>query len=59
VSPRSPPGPAGYIDRKGRFVIDAKYDEAFPFRGGIARVVLDGKIGYVDRSGTYIWPLTD
>ena len=35
-------GLMGYIDKSGKVVIEAKYAEAGPFSGGLARVTLDG-----------------
>ena len=36
-----------------------QYDNAYDFSDGLAMVVKDGKMGYVDRTGTYVFPLTD
>jgi hypothetical protein len=41
----------GYIDRHGKFVIPPRFDEAKEFDGGLARVKLGTKIGYIDRTG--------
>ena len=48
-----------YIDRRGRIVADHVY--AFdngpdPFEDGLARVVRDGKVGFVDRKGRLVIP---
>lgn len=45
----------GFIDKTGKLVIDFKYDQVTPFKNGIAEVIVDGKIGYIDRTGKYIW----
>lgn len=45
----------GYIDTVGRQIIDFHYDEVTPFLNGIAQVLVDGKIGYIDKAGKYIW----
>jgi len=39
-------------------VIEAIYDEAVKFEGGLAMVELDGKIGYIDYSENYIYKLS-
>ncbi len=46
----------GYIDTLGTWVIRPRYDEAWPFEQGVARVVVDGKMLYVNRSGEQVWP---
>lgn len=56
----------GYADSLGKIVIPPAYDDAEPFRNGLARVniggyrTLDGtqiggKWGYIDRHGQWIW----
>lgn len=45
----------GFIDTTGKLVIDFKYDMVTPFKNGITQVLLDGKIGYIDKTGKYIW----
>lgn len=44
----------GYINKDGKVVIPAKYDEVFPFKNGRARVRVGERIGYIDRDGNYI-----
>jgi hypothetical protein len=47
----------GYIDRAGHVVIKPKFSEAYDFAGGIAMVMLPGKkMGYIDKTGKYVWP---
>jgi hypothetical protein len=47
----------GYIDRSGSIVIPPRFDRAWPFRNGRARVRLgDGEMGYVTPTGTLAWP---
>jgi hypothetical protein len=41
----------GYINRQGKMVIDAIFDEAADFSDGLAQVKLDGKTFYIDSSG--------
>ena len=43
----------GFMDRTGRIAIQPKYDDVFPFSDGLAPVELEGKWGYVDKTG--IW----
>jgi len=50
----------GYIDRTGRTVIDMQFDTAGPFQNGVARVEIgddwhDRSIGYIDKTGRYVW----
>jgi hypothetical protein len=45
----------GYIDRAGKFVIDAsRFDSLHPFSDGYARVLLGRKWGYIDRNGKLV-----
>lgn len=47
----------GYIDRSGNVVIRPRFAQAWDFRNGLARVRLDdGHMGYIDTSGTLVWP---
>lgn len=61
-------GESGYIDRKGRMVIQSKCDWAFSFADGMARVNIGGKLsqygdiqngkwGFLNRSGQLVVPL--
>ncbi len=45
----------GFIDTTGKLVIDFQYDLVTPFKNGIAQVLVDGRIGYIDKTGKYIW----
>lgn len=47
----------GYINEKGEEVIKAQFEDASPFIEGIARVVVSGKVGYINRNGQYVLPL--
>jgi len=44
----------GFIDRKGRMVIEPKFDLAESFSDGMARVKLGTFWGYIDRTGTVV-----
>lgn len=46
----------GYIDKKGTMVISPRFDDAFPFSNGLARVQKGGKTGFIDKSGKFIVP---
>jgi hypothetical protein len=45
----------GYADRTGALVIPHQFDEAYDFLGGLAEVWLGDKMGYVDRTGRWVW----
>lgn len=44
----------GYIDKSGKWVIEPKYKEAYPFSEGLAKVCSDGLYGFIDRSGAWV-----
>lgn len=47
----------GYVDQKGKYVINPQFSEADWFSDGLARVAdKDGKYGYIDKKGTYTIP---
>lgn len=47
----------GYIGRDGTMVILPQWTFAWPFQGGLAQVeVEDGRTGYIDATGAYVWP---
>ncbi len=46
----------GFIDKAGRQVIPPQYDDAFPFREGLAAVTDAGKFGYIGKSGKMVIP---
>lgn len=45
----------GFIDAAGKLAIGFQYDMVTPFKNGIAQVLVDGKIGYIDKAGKYVW----
>jgi len=46
----------GYIDPKGKWVIRPAFDAAEAFEGGAARVTVDGRWRYINKTGATIWP---
>ena len=44
----------GYIDGKVRVVIPPKFDDAYDFLQGLARVKMDNKYGFIDKTGKVI-----
>lgn len=57
----------GYIDKTGRVVIEPAFEDAWPFSGGLASVLINGKWGYADKTGKevikaeydYAWPFSE
>jgi hypothetical protein len=48
--------PWGYINSAGEEVIKLQFSQASDFfKEGIARVVKDGKYGYINKKGEYVW----
>lgn len=45
----------GYINKKGKWAIPPIFDIAYPFKGGLARVSIDEKWGYIDKTGNFVW----
>ncbi len=55
-------GKWGYINKKGDFIIPPRFDWAWDFHGGLARVGLtenDIRRGYVNKKGRMIWDPAD
>jgi hypothetical protein len=52
-------GKWGYVDNTGKAVIAPAFDEASEFLEGLARVKTGGKVGYIDRTGKFVWPLQE
>ena len=42
------------IDKTGKMIIQPVYDDALPFKEGLATVRLNGKYGFIDKSGKMI-----
>lgn len=49
----------GYIDTKGDLAIKEQFDYADVFIDGVAIVQVERKVGYIDKSGKYVWPLSE
>ena len=47
-------GKYGYVDEDGNWVIEPKFDHAWDFDNGIAKVKLDDKYGYIKTDSTYL-----
>ncbi|MFZ5596756.1 MAG: WG repeat-containing protein [Bacillota bacterium] len=48
-------GKWGYIDTAGNMVVGPQFEEAFPFKEGLARVGFnDGKKGFIDKEGQIV-----
>jgi WG containing repeat len=52
-------GKVGYIDKAGKLVIPAQFDEGFPFVDGLAKVSIGDKMAYIDTSGNVIWQVSE
>lgn len=47
-------GKWGFVDRDGKMVISANYDQARSFSLGMAPVMIDGKWGYIDQNNKVV-----
>ena len=54
----SPDSKWGFIDKTGKLVISAQFDDVGPFSEGLAAVNQNGKWGYIDRSGEVVIHIT-
>lgn len=48
-------GKWGFLDETGNVVIRPQFDTAGSFEGGLAQVQMQGRLGYIDRNGQYVW----
>ena len=47
----------GFIDRTGKVILPARFNWIYGgFRHGIVQVALDGKAGYINTKGEWVWP---
>jgi hypothetical protein len=49
------PPSTGFIDKQGKLVFSLPFDLAERFVNGVARVRVGIKLGYIDKTGKYIW----
>ncbi len=56
VSFRDDNGNYGYKDKAGRIVIPAKFESAWEFSEGLARVISNDKRGFIDKTGSLVIP---
>ena len=47
-------GKWGYINKAGKMMIAAKYDDAASFSDGMAKIIIDKKAGYVNKTGVVV-----
>jgi hypothetical protein len=47
----------GYANRRGKVVIELRFERAYPFSEGLAMVRVDGRIGYINPSGKMVFKL--
>ncbi|HEC1786507.1 TPA: WG repeat-containing protein, partial [Campylobacter lari] len=53
-------GKWGFIDKNGKFAIEANFDWAWDFKEDLASVRLNGKYGFIDKNGKFaIKPIFD
>ncbi len=45
----------GFIDTTGKIVINPQFRAAYSFYGGLAAVVTDSGLAYIDKEGNYVW----
>ncbi len=44
----------GYMDTTGKLAISSRFDGAEPFFDGVARVIVDERVGYINHKGEYV-----
>lgn len=44
----------GYIDEKGKVVIEPQFDDAHLFNEGLVAIKIDGEWGFIDKDGHYV-----
>ena len=45
----------GCLDESGKVVIEPQFDNAGDFDSGLAQVEVQGRLGYIDHTGKYVW----
>lgn len=46
----------GFVDSQGKIIIEPKFEEAFNFHDGLAKVRLNGYFGFIDPTGKLVIP---
>jgi hypothetical protein len=49
------PPVTGFIDKQGKMAFSVPFDSSYGFVNGIARIRIDIKSGYIDKTGKYVW----
>lgn len=52
---RAPQEKWGYVDRIGKWEIEPRFQRAEPFYKGLAQVIVDNKVAYINQAGNYVW----
>jgi hypothetical protein len=55
MAPVKVQGKFGFIDHAVNMVIPAQFDWVQDFSGGLSVARLNNRIGYIDRSGKFVW----
>jgi hypothetical protein len=55
AAPAMENGKWGYIDTEGNWLVEPTFKQAYNFRSGLALVVDEETVGYINRKGEYIW----
>lgn len=45
----------GYVDRSGKWAIEARFQRCEPFYKGLAQVVIGNKMAYINKEGHFVW----
>ena len=45
----------GYVDREGKWAIEPRFQKGEPFYKGLARVIVENKIAYINKTGRFAW----
>ena len=44
----------GFIDKKGKMVVEPQFDDVYPFGDGLYKVEVNGKYGFIDKKGKMV-----